>query len=113
MLSRFNPFAKINEHLHRIEAKIDAGFAEQEKYMADLDDQIKALTDEVAAETTIDASIETFLEGVPALITAAVAKAQAAGATPAQLQSITDAVTALKANSAALQAALVAGTPAA
>src|SRR5258706_498780 len=46
---------------------------------------IDALTAEVAAETTADQSAIALIQGIPALIAAAVAAAQAAGATPAQL----------------------------
>lgn len=79
--------------------------------MALLDDAIAALTGAVTSATTIEASATVFINGVPKLIADAVAAAQAAGATPAQLQAITDLGTALTAASAPLQAALTANTP--
>jgi len=78
-----------------------------------LDDQITALTNDVTQETTVEQSAITLINGIPALIASAVATAQAAGATPAQLQAITDLGTKITANSAALSTAVTAGTPAA
>ncbi len=74
-----------------------------------LDDTIAAMT---AAETVEDAATA-FIIGVPALISAAVTQALANGATAAQLAPLTDLNAQLKLKSDALQAAVVANTPAA
>jgi hypothetical protein len=76
-----------------------------------LDSTIGALTTEVTNATTVEASATAFVNGVPGLITAAVDKAVAAGATKAQLQAITDLATALKAKSSQLSDAITANTP--
>ena len=81
--------------------------------MAALDDAITQLTAQVSASTTVESSAVTFINGVPALIAIAVAAAQAAGATPAELQSLTDLGTALQNSAAPLAAAITANTPAA
>jgi len=75
--------------------------------------QIAALTAEVEAATTVEDSATTFINGVPGLIASAVAAAVVNGATPEQLQPLTDLGTALQAKSDALTAALTANTPAA
>ena len=73
-------------------------------------DDLKA---EVAAVTTVDASATAFIQGVPALIQAAVDKVIAnGGATAADLQPLVDLGTALKAQSDALAAAITANTSA-
>ncbi len=68
---------------------------------------------DVAAETTVAQSAVTLIKGIPALIADAVAKAQAAGATPEQLQAFADLSTAIEGTTADLSAAVTAGTPAA
>lgn len=73
---------------------------------------IQALTAEVAQETTVEQSAIELISGIPGLIAAAIAQAQAAGATPAQLQAITDAVSQITASSTSLAAAVTANTPA-
>ena len=77
--------------------------------MAVIDDILANVT----AANTVEQSAIVFINGVPALIQAAVAQAQANGATAAQLQPVTDAATQLKANADALAAAITANTPAA
>ena len=81
--------------------------------MASGTDQIAALTAEVTAADTVIDSATTFIQGVAAQITAAVAAAIADGATAAQLQPLSDLGTTLQAKSQALANAIVAGTPAA
>lgn len=76
-----------------------------------LDDAIAALTARVTNATTVEASATVFINSVPGLIADAVAQAQAAGATAAQLQAMTDLGSALDQASAPLQAALTANTP--
>lgn len=78
-----------------------------------LDQNIIALQNAVANETTLDQSVIVFLNGIPALISAAVIKAQAAGATASQLASLTALQTAIAANTAGLAGALTTNTPAA
>ena len=84
-----------------------------ETKMAAIDDDLTELTADVSANTDLVQSAVTALNGIAQKVTDAVAAALAAGATPAQLQSVTDAATAIKANSAALAAAIPASTPAA
>ncbi len=74
-----------------------------------LDDTIATMT---AAET-VEESAVAFINGVPALIQAAIDKAVAGGATAAQLAPLTQLNSDLTAKSDALRAALVANTPAA
>jgi hypothetical protein len=81
--------------------------------MAQLDDELAALQLEVTNETTVAASAETLLEGIPALIQTAVNNALAAGATPTQLASLTTLTQTLEANDTALAAAVAANTNAA
>lgn len=81
--------------------------------MSKLDDSITALTATVTAEDTeIDAAIA-LINGIPALIQAAVQTALDQGATPAQLQALTDLQTTITAKSADLGKAVVANTPSA
>lgn len=79
--------------------------------MSALSDAIATLTAKVNAATTVEASATVYIQAVPQLIADAVAAAQAAGATPEQIQAITDLGTALDAASAPLQAALTENTP--
>jgi hypothetical protein len=97
------------EQLDRIECSIKF-LGEQ---MAALDDALTALTAKVTAEDTVIDSAVTLIQGIPALISAAVTAALAQGATPAQLQAITDLGTTITAKSDALAAAVTANTPAA
>lgn len=55
-----------------------------------IDDKITALTDTVAKIETVEASVLAFVQGIPALIQAAVDAALANGATPAQLAAFDD-----------------------
>ena len=79
-----------------------------------LQDDIAALKTEVANNTAVEQSASTLIKGFAAQLAAAVAAAQAAGATPDQLQALTDLNTTLTANDADLAAAVAANaTPAA
>lgn len=78
--------------------------------MSALDDSITALQASVATLTSVDQSAITLIQGISAEIAAAVAAAQAAGATPAQLQSLTDLKTAIDAQDTALAAAVAANS---
>ena len=71
------------------------------------------LTTEVTNETSVEQSALKLIQGIPALIGAASAKASAAGATTAQLQALSDLQTTLAANDTELAAAVTANTPAA
>jgi hypothetical protein len=79
--------------------------------MSQMDEAVKKLTDDVAATRTAVDSAVVFANGVPKLIADAIAAAQAAGATPEQLQAITDAQTALEQQASDLGAAILANTP--
>ena len=82
-----------------------------ETKMSQMDDDITALQASVASENTVIASAVTLMNGISAQITGAVNAALAAGATPAQLQAMTDLKTAVDTNQAALAAAVTANTP--
>jgi hypothetical protein len=79
----------------------------------DVNSALLALQADVTQETTVDQSAITLIQGIPALIAAAVAAAQAAGATPAQLASFDQLGAQITANATGLAAAVTAGTPAA
>lgn len=78
--------------------------------MSLLDDKIAVLTTDVTAETTVVDSAVTLINGIPKLIADAVETALAAGATPAQLQAITDVQTTIEKKSSELAAAVAANT---
>lgn len=81
--------------------------------MAAIDDKLAELLQKVTDEDTeIDSAI-TFINGVPALVQAAVATATAQGATPAQLQAFTDLGALMDKKKADIAAALAANTPSA
>lgn len=79
----------------------------------ELDNQITALTAEVTRNKDVEASAVALINGVTARIDAAVAAALAKGATPEELQAVTDLNTSLKKQNDDLAAAVVANTPAA
>jgi hypothetical protein len=87
--------------LHRLEAKMSA-----------LDDAIAQLQQEVAQNTSVTDSAVALISNIPTLINTAVQEALAAGATPAQLQAITDLSAKLDAESTKLGTAVTANTPA-
>jgi len=115
-------FAALDTRLDCIESALTAAFRQlqlsqqsqsqlQEKLMAQLDDALATLLTAVQQDTTVAQSSLTYIQGVPGLITAAVAEALAAGATPAQLKAITDAAATITANGTAVTAAITANTP--
>jgi hypothetical protein len=109
-------YAAIQKALNTIQGQLQQILSGETKIMAtgtSLDAQIEALRQDVKSETDADQSAITLIQGIPELITAAVAKAQAAGATPAQLQAISDLGKALTSNASQLGAAVVANTSAA
>lgn len=79
--------------------------------MAALDDQITALTSDVAALTTAEKSAVALITGLAAQLAAAILAAQNVGATAAQLQALTDLHTAITGDTAELAAAVAANTP--
>lgn len=90
--------------LQVITAKLNLEISE----MAQIDDELAKLTSDVAAERGVVDSAVTLISGFSAKLDAAVAEAKAAGATPEQLQAITDLSTAVTAQSADLGAAVAA-----
>jgi hypothetical protein len=110
-----NPFKSVMSLLMADAVKeIKTAIKESEnRIMSALDDQITALTTEVENETNVEKSALTLIQGIGAQISAAVAAATAAGATPAQLAAIKAVQTTLAANDSELSAAVVANTPAA
>jgi uncharacterized protein (DUF342 family) len=98
--------------LNKTLARVEAALARIETKMKTLQDNLDVVIADVTAENTvIDGAIK-FIESVPGLIKTAVDAALAQGATPAQLQSLTDLGTAITAKKDALAAALAApGTP--
>ncbi len=96
-----------------LNAKLDTLIQQEKIAMSQLDDKIATLTAEATANTNAEKAALKIFQGIPDLIAAAVTKALAAGATPSQLQALTDLNTTLKANDDELAAAVVANTPAA
>jgi len=87
----------------------------QEKLMSlqtSLDAQTADLATKVGAETTVVASAAALIGGFGALLQAAIDKATAAGATPAQLASLNTLGDTIDANNQALAAAVAANTAA-
>lgn len=78
-----------------------------------LQTSIDNLTAEVQQEDTVIDGAVTLINGFAAQLAAAVAAAVAAGATPVQLQALTDLGTTITAKTTALAAAVTANTPAA
>lgn len=79
--------------------------------MSQLDDKIQALTTAVTSENTVIESAVTLLNGIVQRIADAVAAALAAGATPEQLQALTDLNASVTTETTSLAAAVAAGTP--
>jgi GAF domain-containing protein len=78
-----------------------------------LDTEIASLTTTVTNETTVEASAVALINGFAAQLATAVANAQAAGATPAELAELTALQAQVAASSTTLAAAVTANTPAA
>ncbi len=76
-----------------------------------LDVALDELTTEVTEMTTVAESAVALIDGIPALIDAAVEKALAAGATAAELAEVTALSAKLKDQAAKLAAAVTANTP--
>lgn len=77
-----------------------------------LDQEIQTLTTQVQSNTDATAAAVAAISGIPAMIQTAVDAALAAGATPAQLQAITDLGNTIASNASSLGAAVTANTQA-
>lgn len=82
-----------------------------EKLVSQLDDKITALQGTVSGLTTVVSSAVALISGIGQQITDAVNAALAAGATPVQLQGLTDLTVSLDAQKQALADAVAANTP--
>ena len=102
---------QLKNQLDRMEQKIDAAALQEHLDMSQLDDQLTSLTATVAANTTVMGSAAATITGISGQIAAAVAAAQAAGATPQELQALTDLQQTLDTNNATLAAAIAFNTP--
>lgn len=99
-----------------IEKKLDQLTVEVRRMNATTDTlatEITALQQQVTAETTVEQSAITLINGFSGQLAAAVAAAQAAGATPDQLTALHALDQQIQTSSAALAAAVSANTPAA
>ena len=74
---------------------------------------LSPLIAQVTEATTVMGSAKTMIDGIAGAVAAAVTAALANGATSAELQPVVDVGNALKTQSDALQASIVANTPAA
>jgi hypothetical protein len=95
----------IRSILHRIEGKIDAMSTTEDA----LTQNVAALQADVAAETTVEQSAITLLNGIPGIVSAALAQAGVSATAAAAAVATIDAT--VKANAAALAAAVTANTP--
>ena len=84
----------------------------QETKMTVLDDKLTALQATAAKIENVEASVLAFVQGIPALIQAAVDAAVAAGAPPATLQAFDDLNTRLSADADKIAADIVTPPPA-
>lgn len=108
--------ANMAESLLSINANLEKVLTNEGIIMSDtsaLGTEIAALTVQVTNDTSVEASATTMIAGFSAQLAAAIAAAQAAGATPDQLASLTALGGDLDTGSAALAAAVAANTPAA
>ncbi len=113
IISRNYAADKVQQQILALLTKDIQTLKELSTNMAALDDAITQLQNDVTQDTAVETSAVTLIKGIPGLIATAVATAQAAGATPAQLQALTDLGTTLTANATALAAAVTTNTPAA
>jgi hypothetical protein len=77
------------------------------------DATLEDLKTKISNATTVEDSAKQLIDGFGQRLSDAVAQAQANGATPEELAPVTDLATALQTESDALQASVVANTPAA
>lgn len=106
----------VGRQLADILAALQTVIRNQEKAdqkMTVMDDKVTKLREDMAAERTVIDSAIAYAKGVPQLIADAVAKAIEAGATPEQLQAVTDLQAASEAQASDLAAAIPQNTVAA
>jgi len=111
-----DPWDIIDLKLQKIQVTLDKILGELRRMSTSvnaLDNEITALQQAVANETTVDQSAIALLNGIPALIQNAVNAALAAGATQAELAALTALQTTISNNATGLAAAVTANTPAA
>lgn len=85
----------------------------EENQMTALSDAIAKLQSDVAAESSVVDSAEALLVGIKAALDKAIADAANAGASPADLQALSDLSASVGAKTAELSASVAANTPAA
>lgn len=85
---------------------------EQKQMATALQQDIDALTADVAAQKSVITSAITLLNGIGGIVADAVSKAEAAGASPEVMQTLTDLHSNITGNTAALASAVTANTPA-
>jgi hypothetical protein len=93
--------------------RLVATSTQEELKMAQIDDDLDALTASVAAQTTVIGSAKTAFTGLQQQLADAIAAAKNSGATPAQLAKLEGLNSALAAETADLAAAIPQSTPAA
>ena len=109
----FDPAPTPDPRLDQVMGMLHAIRQDIKTMSGSIDDAIANLTARVQADTDATNAAATMINGFAAQLAAAVAAAQSAGATPAQLQSLTDLGTTIQANADALATAVSANTPAA
>lgn len=97
--------------LRAIQTQLAAIMGKLNNMSAEIDAALTTLQADVTAENTVIDSAVALINGFAAQLAAAVAAAQAAGATPAQLQAFTDLGTSITTKSGELSAAVAANTP--
>jgi hypothetical protein len=113
LMRLFGPSPPTTTRIEAMFAQILANQTMEQTAMAALDDDLTALQAQIATDATVEASAVTLIQGIAGQVAAATAAALAAGATPAQLATLTGLTTSLAANDTALAAAVAANTPAA
>lgn len=107
---------RIDVH-HYHHGETDPGIADIKRMLHTMsqaiDDAIAKLQASVTNLTAVDTSAVALISGFKAQLDAAVAAAQAAGATPAELQTLTDLSASIDNSTQTLAAAVQANTPAA
>ncbi len=94
----------------RIEDKVDNLKITESKNMSALDDTIASIQKEVGNNTTVTGSVQTLVQNLAQQLAAALAAAVSGGATPAQLQQLTNIQTALAGNDTTLAGLVAANT---
>lgn len=94
--------AVITRQLEKLTHQIER----QSRHMSQLTDEIAALQADVQAETTVNQSAITLINGFAQQLADAIAAAQNAGATPEALQALNDLHAAVTDNTAQLAAAM-------